>query len=544
MWQPAFRGEHWPRLNRYLVRLRRHEPRSESDHTPFVRSSDLPASVESEALNPDELVAETSPAAPPVVGNEDALIRSGKLAGKSMWAAIWIVALPVLLQQFMQACVGLVDKLIAGHLPHDISKDALDGIGLGSFVGWFVNIALMGLGVGGQAIIARAMGGGDRVDGARALGQSMTLAVVWGAIVGAAMWFMAAPLSWITNLTPGAAHAGETYVRIIALGMPFCGVMMVGTMCLHGAGEATKPFHIAVVVNIVNTIASWLLSGVAFRFGDTAIAAPLPIDPMEYGVFGIAAGTTLSYVVGALATWAILMRGVKDLRLEMHRLALKADMVWRVLRVGIPSFFEGLTMWGVQFLVMIFIGMASEARGGGGGLIGAHTITVQWESFSFLPGFAMGTAAGAVAGQFVGAGNARLARRAIWACTIVGMGIMGSLGILFMLFGTAFTRLISDDPIHLETVPQLLLVCGAVQVFFALIMVIRNGLRGVGDTRWVLGITFGSCFLIRLPAAYILGVVFDYGLLGIWIALCGELVIRGLLFLARFVWGRWDVIRV
>lgn len=503
----------------------------------------VPPSIVTDLVDPDELLAESSPAAPPAAGSEAGIIRSGKLAGKSMWAAIWIVALPVLLQQLMQACVGLVDKLLAGHVPEAIARYALDGIGLGSLVGWFVNIALMGLGVGGQAIIARAMGGGNRNEGADVLGQSMALSALWGALVGLAMWLMATPLCTLMGLTDQATHAGVTYVRIIALGMPFCGVMMVGTMCLHGAGETMKPFHIAVVVNVVNTVASWLLSGVTLRFGETVIPAPLPLDPMEYGIFGIAAGTTLSYVVGAVATWLVLARGVKDLRLELVRIRLRRTMVWRILRVGIPSFFEGLTMWGVQFVVMVFIGVANQTRGDGG-LIGAHAITVQWEAFSFLPGFAMGTAAGAIAGQFLGAGNAAMARRSIWTCTFIGMAIMGSIGVAFMVFGEPLTLLISRDPAHVSTVPTLLMICGAVQVFFALVMVVRSGLRGVGDTRWVLIITFGSCILVRLPAAYVLGVALDLGLPGIWFALCGELVLRGLLFLARFQWGRWDALRV
>jgi len=496
------------------------------------------------AFEPDECVAETSPASPPIAGAEEGVIRSGKLAGRSMWSAIAIVALPVLLQQFMQACVGLVDKLLGGHLPADISRQALDGLGLGTFVGWFVNIALMGLGVGGQAIIARSMGAGDRPEGAAALGQSMTLSILWGIAVGAIMWFLAAPLAAYSGLTPEASAFCEQYVRIIALGMPFCGVMMVGTMCLHGAGEATKPLVIAILVNIVNTVASWLLSGVVLRWGDASLANPSQLDPHQWGVFGIAAGTTLSYGVGAIATWWVLARGVKDLRLERGHLALRRAMSSRIIRVGVPSFLEGLAMWAVQLFVMHFIGIADKAHGGGGGLVGAHTIAVQWEAFSFLPGFAMGTAAGAVAGQYLGAGSAKMARRAIWACTWVGMAIMGSLGVVFMTAGELLTRIISREAIHLDVVPKVLFICGIVQIFFALAMVVRNGLRGVGDTKWILAITLVSCYLVRLPAAYYFGVVLDLGLVGIWIALCGELVVRGLLFLARFVWGGWAKLKV
>ena len=79
---------------------------------------------------------------------DEGQIRSGRLAGKSMRAAIWILAVPVLLQQLMIACVGLVDKIVAGNLPNEIVVPALDGIGIGTYVGWFTGIAFAGLGVG------------------------------------------------------------------------------------------------------------------------------------------------------------------------------------------------------------------------------------------------------------------------------------------------------------------------------------------------------------------------------------------------------------
>ena len=92
--------------------------------------------------------------------------------------------------------------------------------------------------------------------------------------------------------------------------------------------------------------------------------------------------------------------------------------------------------------------------------------------------------------------------------------------------------------------PTPLVIRGTIQIFFALTMIIRQGLRGVGDVRWTLLITFVSSYFIRLPAAYVLGVVMGYGLEGIWMALCGEIVIRGILFGARFLHGGWARVRV
>jgi MATE family multidrug resistance protein len=141
---------------------------------------------------------------------------------------------------------------------------------------------------------------------------------------------------------------------------------------------------------------------------------------------------------------------------------------------------------------------------------------------------------GALAGQYLGAGSTRLARIAIWRCTLIGIDIMGVMGVVFILLGRPLTRIISSDPLHLELVPQLLMIAGFAQGFFALAMVVRNGLRGVGDTKWILAITVVSCFAIRLPLAWYLGIHLGHGLVGIWWGLMIELSLRGLFFLARF----------
>ncbi|NNF41486.1 MAG: MATE family efflux transporter [Phycisphaerales bacterium] len=472
-------------------------------------------------------------------------IRSGKLAGKSMWAAIWILAAPVLLQQMMAAGVGMADKMFSGQLPAGIRVAALDAIGIGSYVGWFIGIAMAGLGIGGQALIARAMGRGDRVEGQAALGQAVSLSLAWGVVVAAALWFGAYPIAIACDLGDAATRYYVQYIRILAMGMPLAGLMMVGAMCLHGAGETTKPSLIAIGVNVVNVICSWALSGVDVRFGTSADAWTLT-NPFSFDlhVGGIAAGTAIGYAFGAAATAWVLLRGVKDLRLHVSALAFHRTMARRIVRVGLPNFFEGISMWAVNLFVLMIIGIIAAAEAGGEGLQGAHIIAVQWEAFSFLPGFAIGTAAGALAGQYLGAGNPAMAQRAVVACVGVAAVVMGLLGIVFMLFGNALTSLISLEPVHLDHTPNLLFICGTVQIFFAITMVVRQGLRGVGDTRWTFLITTISSYGVRLPAAYLLGVTCGLGIEGIWLGLCGEFVVRASLFSWRFFHGGWKGIEV
>jgi putative MATE family efflux protein len=470
-------------------------------------------------------------------------IRSGSLAGKTMWGAIWFLAIPILIQQILVATVGLADKMFAGALPEHVVIPAMDAIGIGSYIGWFIAIAVSGVGIGAQALIARAMGSGDTALGEKTVAQSLILAFVWGAVVAWALWFFAEPLGELCKLSEDAKVYLVQYIRVVALGMPACSVMTTGAMALHGSGDTIRPAFVTVVVNIVNVFVSWSLSGADLRLGDSTFSNPFSLD---MHVVGIAIGTSAAYVVGGVLMVLVLLRGTKDFSLHIKYLKPDLSLFWRIAKIGIPNFFEGLSMWVANLFVLQFIGQISmnlAAKNGSGipvqGLQGAHVIGVQWESFSFLPGFAIGVAAGTLAGQYLGANNEKQAKKAVWACVLLATLFMGSLGLVMAFKGEALTSFISNKPMHLTLVPKLLFIAGVTQIGFAIMMVIRQALKGAGDTVWTFAITSFSSWCLRLPAAWFLGVYLEMGLVGIWYALCGEMLIRAVLFVVRFLQGGW-----
>ena len=214
-------------------------------------------------------------------------------------------------------------------------------------------------------------------------------------------------------------------------------------------------------------------------------------------------------------------------------------------------------MWIGNFLILLMVGWLSAQASGGG--LGAHIVAIRIEAFSFLPGFAMGMAAATLAGQFLGAGSDAHARRAVWRCSLIGMAVMGSLGLCFVLFPGRIVGVFTPQPVHLELAPHLIMIAGFFQVPFAIAIVTRAAMRGAGDVRVVMVITWVTTYLVRLPLAYALsgvdiplgdGQVFENpfvsepSLFGLWLGLCIEMGIRGCVFLARFLHGGWTRVRV
>jgi Na+-driven multidrug efflux pump len=119
------------------------------------------------------------------------------------------------------------------------------------------------------------------------------------------------------------------------------------------------------------------------------------------------------------------------------------------------------------------------------------------------------------------------------------MGVMGLVGLVFLVMPGPLIALVTNDPEILREAPTLLRICGPSEVFMATYLVLSQAMRGAGDTRAPMLLSYFSIFCVRLPAAYLLGVVLGGGLVGIWFALCGEVAFRGILFAGRFWQGGW-----
>jgi putative MATE family efflux protein len=489
---------------------------------------------------------------------DDGRFRTGKLKGLTMGSAIFVLAWPVILESMLNSTVGLVDTMLSAGLEQ--GEAATDAIGGASYIMWLIGLVIMAIGVGATALIARSVGKG-RIGVANAvLGQAMTLAVAAGATIGLIVWLLSGSVAALLNMTPEASGFFTEYMRIIAIGTPAASVLFALIACSRGAGDSVSPLVVMVVRNIVNILISWGTSGVEL-FG---LKSPLGLD---LGVTGIALGTVLGDVAGALFIWRVARTGRWGIKLKAIRMKPHTLTIVRLVRLGVPNFLETFGMWIGNFFIIAFVGLLS-IQVGTDGLLGAHIIGIRIEAFSFMPGFGVGMAAATLAGQYLGMGRADLAKKAVWRCALIAVGFMGFFGILLVTMPRQITALLSTQPTHLEEVPPLLVVCGLVQIPFALSIVLRAAMRGAGDVKAVMGLTWFSTYAVRLPLAYFVSGVdipipewlgggmvmnpdlpekwfgLEPGLTMLWIALCSEMALRAVLFSARFFHGGWSRVKV
>ncbi len=447
----------------------------------------------------------------------------GRLGGLSLPRQVMVLAIWPMLEQLLGFFVGFVDTALAGHL----SVPATNAISIAAYVGWLMALVQSSVGVGATAVIARAVGGRHLREANIAVGQAVSLAVAAGLVMLVVVWVGAPWMASFARLEGESHELCVLYLRVMAVMAPFSAVLFVGAACLRGAGDTASPFRVLVVVNIVNVAATLLL-----------VRGPEPIG--GHGVLGIALGTALAWLVGAALILRTLGAGSAGIRLRRMRLRPRWSQMKRILRVGLPNLAETLlAMWLANFAIVRIVGEVGHDAAWG-----AHMIAIRLEALSFLQGFALGIAAATLVGQYLGARNPQRARQAAMLCWVWGMGLMGLMGLGFIFLADPLVRLTTNQPALLELTPPLLMLCGFVQVFFATAIVLGQAMRGAGDTRATLAMTAAATYLVRLPLAWLLGIHLELGLLGVWYALCLELVVRGLLFAGRFFSNAWMRVKV
>ena len=74
--------------------------------------------------------------------------------------------------------------------------------------------------------------------------------------------------------------------------------------------------------------------------------------------------------------------------------------------------------------------------------------------------------------------------------------------------------------------------------------VLPNGLRAAGDVKFSMVVGIVSMILFRLGAAVLFGIIFNLGIIGVWIAMGSDWLCRSVCFVIRFIKGKWRQFKV
>lgn len=455
--------------------------------------------------------------------------------GQLLRILFWLL-LPLVAEQILILGVSFSDYILTGKF---LEKEHLSAMTSAGYLTWFIQSLFCFISIGVTAMVARFCGEWNTEKASKVMNQAFFIGAIFCAVVLAWLCFSLDSLVELLGLEEVPSRLAGQYLWILLPAVPFVMCSAVGLSALRGAGNMACGLWIMVAVNVVNIAVSWAL---ARGLG------PLP----ELGWTGIAVGSTIGLMVGGIATLAVLWRGSYGLKLNFSQMKPDADIIRRVLWISIPGGLDMMTIIGCQIWFISLInklGVTASA---------AHGVAMRVESLGFAPLAAFQMAIMTLTGQFLGAKRPDLATRAAYFTLKISLAFI--ITVCFGLFIWAdnlpyvFVKY-HEWELAAAAAPLLRIISLGLPPF-AVTMVVTGVLRGAGDTRFPLLVSFLGFLCIRIVGTYLLAFPevelyggrvipgMNLGVAGAWIAMAADLWVRCLLMLGRFLYGKWKRLEV
>lgn len=443
---------------------------------------------------------------------------------------VFTLAWPAMMQAFMATVVFFADRLMLGrHDPAELASLIAAGTIL-----WSITSVFGVWTVGSLAVIARDKGARRTADMRKHVATSILLSLVLGVAIAGLGNLLAPALIAFFDVAAPVAAAGEEYLRILLLALPFTFMGLTLMAAFTGAGDTFSPMAVSAVSNAVNIAGNYLLI-----FGHLGFP--------ELGIRGAAIASAAAFLVFASLQVLMLFRRSSPIPIRFADLFRPARAsLGRILRVSAPAALERLIFHAG------FIGYARIVTALGTLAMAAQESLIAIQSVVFLPGEGFGIAAGSIMGRALGAKRPEDAARGAKVATWMAATPLVLAGVVFILFPDTLIGLFTEEgAIVAIGVPALII--GAFEgLFLGAFQVLAGGMRGAGDTRTPMLITTFGIWFVRLPCCVFfglppeltLGLGLGLGLKGIWIGTLIDWVVRATLAVLAFKRGRWRRMRV
>jgi putative MATE family efflux protein len=364
----------------------------------------------------------------------------------------------MLLMMVFQTLYVLIDLYWVGRL----GTASVAAVGIAGNLMFAVLALTQMLSVGTTTVISHAMGRRDHAAARVGFNQSLSLAMLCGAL------FLAVALALRTRYATGQSADPETarqaaqyllwFIPAMALQFPFVAM----SAALRGTGN----FKLGVVVGIATIVINMLVAPVLI-FG--WLGAP------AMGIRGAAVASLLALVIGN-AWLALHFRGDAVLRYASAELRPRPAVWKRMLGIGLPAGFDFAMMAVYLFIVYAVtrpFGAAAQAGFG----IGMRVIQA-----GFMPVVALGMSVAPIAGQNFGARHAGRVQHTFRDGALLATAMMVLFWIVCHVVPAGLIRIFTHDPAVIAIGDEYLRIVSWSFVASGVIFVAGSMFQAMGNT--------------------------------------------------------------
>lgn len=338
---------------------------------------------------------------------------NGSLVDKMIFFALPIAASSILQQLFNSADIAVVGRF-AG-------PDALAAVGSNGPVINLLITLFIGLSVGTNVVISRAIGQGQRKTVSDAVHTAIAVALFSGFLMAFVGQFASVWLLGIMKTPSSVLVLASRYLRIYFAGMPFIMLYNFGAAILRSKGDSRRPLYCLMGAGVCNVILNCIF----------VIGCGMSVD-------GVAIATVISNAFSAGAVTMLLMHEEEPFRLKITSIRFHIPELKIMTAIGLPA--------GIQGSMFSFsnVFVQTAINGFGATAVAGSATALNYEFFTWFFSDAFGQAVVTFTGQNFGAGDFPRCRRIFYTgmlctflCTlIIGLSISYSAPVLVRVFTT------------------------------------------------------------------------------------------------------------
>lgn len=432
---------------------------------------------------------------------------------------ISLLALPIIGGMLSQNLLNIVDTAMVGFL----GDPALAAVGLGGFVVFMCMAMILGISTGVQSIAARKKGEGRTDRAAKVLNSALLLVLMIAPVLSIILIMFVAPLFPYLNSDPAVIEQGIPYLQVRLAAIVFVG-MNFAFRGYWNALDMSRLYMITLIMmHACNIILNYVL--IFGNFGAPAL-----------GVTGAGIASAVSLAVGTAIYFFL---GLRHVRKDGFLKSLATREETRsLIKISLPSGIQQL-FFAAGFVALFWIiGKVGTAE------LAAANVLITVTLFAILPGLGLGLACTTLVGQALGALNPEDAHRWAWDVGKVAVVLLTLLGMPLWIAPDLVSSIFIHDEATRELARWPMRITGLTMPIEALGFAFMHGLLGAGDAKRVMVVSIAVQWLLLLPAAYLVGPVFGYGLLAIWVCQGIARSLQSIIFLASWQGRSWQKLEV
>jgi putative MATE family efflux protein len=435
--------------------------------------------------------------------------------------AIFLLSVPMIMEMVMESLFAVVDIFFVSK----ISIEAVATVGLTESVITLVYSVAIGLSTAATATIARRVGEGNNAQARRAIGQVILISLGISLPIALFGFTFAGDILHMMGADRKVIGTGTIFARIQFLSAPVVILLYSLSGALRGAGSAATAMRSLIVANGLNMILGPIL---IFGLG------PFP----ALGVAGAAIATATGRSVGVGYQLYSLTRVNSALAFVLKDLKPHKETIQALIKVatgGTVQFLISSASW--IFLTRILAEFGSD-------VVAGYTIAIRVIMFTLLPAWGLANAAATLVGQNLGAEKPERAELSVWRCASYNLFFLVGLSVFMFIGAETIIGWFSPNVEAIHTGKLALRVLCLGYGFYAYGMVVIQSLNGAGDTKTPTILNLICFWMIEIPLAYLLAIVFALGPIGVFISVPVAESCLALLGIWRFKLGNWKTVKV